>query len=234
LSRSPLLRLFPPRRREALPSSRITLLSTCPALRPRWCPARLPWREQDCCLPSTPSRRLWVRLPELVLPSTIIHFSEFNDTACVLALPLLRTPPLGDRTSVRLPTWWLAFGRVGLEYSSHPLGNVDMFQEVSPLSSHPEFSSAREAACWRPPGRLSRTRSRRSRYRPTCASFHPAPGATRLSAPLRRPAQPTKSLPVREPLLSAGACGRGSQARATSAPAHQRGHRSGTQAPGIW
>ena len=25
--------------------------STCPALRPRWCPARLPWREQDCCLP---------------------------------------------------------------------------------------------------------------------------------------------------------------------------------------
>jgi hypothetical protein len=35
---------------------------------------------------------------------------------------------------------------VGLEYSSHPLGNVDMFQEVSPLSSHPEFSSARGAA----------------------------------------------------------------------------------------
>jgi hypothetical protein len=78
--------------------------------------------------------------------STIIHFSEFNDAACVLAFPLLRTSPLGDRTSVRLPTWWLAFGRVGLEYSSHPLGNVDMFQEVSPLSSRPEFSSAREAA----------------------------------------------------------------------------------------
>jgi hypothetical protein len=38
------------------------------------------------------------------LLSTIIHFSEFNDAACVLALPLLRTPPLGDRTSVRLPT----------------------------------------------------------------------------------------------------------------------------------
>ena len=75
--------------------------------------------------------------------STIIHFSEFYDAACVLASPLLRTPPLGDRTSVRLPTWWLAFGRVGLESSSHPLGNVDMFQEVSPLFPRPEFSSAR-------------------------------------------------------------------------------------------
>jgi hypothetical protein len=32
---------------------------------------------------------------------------------------------------------------VGLEYSSHPLGNVDMFQEVSPLFSCPGFISAR-------------------------------------------------------------------------------------------
>ena len=75
--------------------------------------------------------------------STIIHFSEFNDAACVLALPLLRTPPLSGRTSVRLPTRWLAFGRVGLESASHPLGNFDMFQEVSPLSSRPGFISAR-------------------------------------------------------------------------------------------
>ena len=53
------------------------------------------------------------------------------------------TPPFSGRTSVRLPTWWLAFGRVGLEYSSHPLGNIDMFQEVSPPFSHPELISAR-------------------------------------------------------------------------------------------
>jgi hypothetical protein len=77
--------------------------------------------------------------------STIIHFSGFNDAACVLASPLLRTPPLGDRTSVRLPTGWLAFGRVGLESASHPLGNIDMFQEVSPLFSRPELISARPA-----------------------------------------------------------------------------------------
>ena len=143
-----MLRQLFPRRREALPSSRITLLSTCPALRPRWCPARLPWRGQDCCLAVTGCRRLWVRLPGLILLSTTIRFSEFNDAACVLALPLLRTPRFRDRTSVRLPTRWLAFGRVGLEYSSHPLGNFDMFQEVSPLSSHPEFSSARARSCW--------------------------------------------------------------------------------------
>ena len=142
-----MLRLLFPRRREALPSSRITPLPTCPALRPRWCPARLPWRGQDCCLPVSAYRRLWGQLPGLVLLSTIIHFSEFNDAACVLASPLLRTPPLSGRTLVRLPTWWLAFGRVGLESASHPLGNVDMFQEVSPLFSRPEFSSARPCLC---------------------------------------------------------------------------------------
>jgi hypothetical protein len=46
--------------------------------------------------------------------TTTIHFSELNSAACVLAFPLLRTPSLDDRTSVRLPTRWLAFGRVGL------------------------------------------------------------------------------------------------------------------------
>ena len=47
--------------------------------------------------------------------STIIHFSEFNHAACVLALPRLRTPLLSGRPSVRLPTGWLAFGRVGFD-----------------------------------------------------------------------------------------------------------------------
>ena len=46
--------------------------------------------------------------------TTTIHFSGFNSAACILASPLLRTPPLGDRTLVQLPARWLAFGRVGL------------------------------------------------------------------------------------------------------------------------
>ena len=122
LRRSPLLRRLFPRRREALPSSRITPLTTCPALRPRWCPARLPWRGQDCCLPMHCIPSALGPVARTYPLSTTIHFSEFNDAACVLASPLLRTPPLGDRPSVRLPTWWLAFGRVGLEYfASHPL-----------------------------------------------------------------------------------------------------------------
>jgi hypothetical protein len=145
LSRSPLLRRLFPRRREALPSSRITLLPTCPALRSRWCPTCSPCRKQDCCLPMSAYRRLWDRLPGLVLCPPLYTFSGFDYAACVLALPLLRTVLLSTRSSVRLPTRWLAFGRVGLESSSHPLGNVDMFQEVSPLFSRPEFSSARAA-----------------------------------------------------------------------------------------
>ena len=87
LSRSPLLRLWLPRRREALPSSRVTPLNPCPALRPRWCPADSPCRRQDFRLPVTGHGRLWVRLPGLILSSTIIHFSEFNDAAWFL-LPL--------------------------------------------------------------------------------------------------------------------------------------------------
>jgi hypothetical protein len=42
----------------------------------------------------------------------------------------------------------VAFGRMGLESASHPLGNFDMFQEVSPLSSRPGFISARAALGW--------------------------------------------------------------------------------------
>ncbi len=142
--RSPVFRRLLPRRREALPSSRVTPLNPCPALRPRWCPARWPWREQDCCLPATSYRRLWVRLPAPILPSTIIHFSELNDAAWVLASPLLRTGPFVPRPSVRLLAWWLAFGQVGLEFASHPLGNIDKFQELSAPFSHPGFISAQE------------------------------------------------------------------------------------------
>ena len=144
LGRSPCRPLLP-RRREALPSSRVTPVNTCPALRPRWCPARSPCRAQDCCLPVTAYCRLWDRLPDPILMSTTIHFSEFNDAACVLAFPLLRTLPFSNRTSVRLRTGWLAVGPVGLESASHPLGNIDMFQEVSPPFPRPEFSSARPA-----------------------------------------------------------------------------------------
>ena len=45
------------RRQVALPRSRVPPVKTCPALRPRWCPAHSPKRTQDCCLPVTGNRR---------------------------------------------------------------------------------------------------------------------------------------------------------------------------------
>ena len=49
---------FTTRKQLALPSSQVIPVSTCPVLRPRWCPAHSPYRIQDCCLPLTARRRL--------------------------------------------------------------------------------------------------------------------------------------------------------------------------------
>ncbi len=49
----------------------------------------------DTCTPSALGS-----LARTYLLSTIIHFSEFNNAACVLVSSLLRTPPFGGRTSV--------------------------------------------------------------------------------------------------------------------------------------
>ena len=46
------------RRHVALPRSRVPPVQTCPALRPRWCPAHAPKRVWDCCLPVRAHRRL--------------------------------------------------------------------------------------------------------------------------------------------------------------------------------
>jgi hypothetical protein len=46
------------RRQMALPSSRVTPMKACPALRPRWCPTHSPFRGWDCCLPVPGNRRL--------------------------------------------------------------------------------------------------------------------------------------------------------------------------------
>jgi hypothetical protein len=48
-----------PRSVVALPSSRVTPLKACPALRPRWCPQHSPYRVQDCCLPRLATCRLF-------------------------------------------------------------------------------------------------------------------------------------------------------------------------------
>src|SRR5438128_9759367 len=88
-------------------------------------------------------------LARTYLLTTIIHFSEFNDAACVLTLPLLWTPPLSGRTSVRLPTRWLAFGRVGLDgfrYLTHWV-TLTSFKSCQLYSHVPSLSRREEQHC---------------------------------------------------------------------------------------
>ena len=100
------------RRQAALPSSRVPPLKTCPALRPRWCPAHSPKRTQDCCLPATGNRRL----------PTTIPISGLHHAACLLATPGF-VRPLTGRHAGSLLTCWLGFDQVGLEpYGLAPTG----------------------------------------------------------------------------------------------------------------
>ena len=92
------------RRQMALPSSRVPPVKTCPALRPRWCPAHSPSRTQDCCLPARANRRL----------PTTIHISGLNHAAYLLATPGSVRPLTGRHTGSLL-TCWLDFGQIGLE-----------------------------------------------------------------------------------------------------------------------
>ena len=98
----------------ALPSSRATPVKTCPALRPRWCPAYSPCRAQDCCLPATGNSRLSPPYSlEGILLSTTILFSGLNHAACLLATPG-SVWPLTGRHAGSLLTCWLDVSQVGL------------------------------------------------------------------------------------------------------------------------
>jgi hypothetical protein len=84
-----IFRLSWTKRQEALPSSRVTPVGACPALRPRWYPWCSPYRPRDCCLPPVAQRRLSPpsSAGRLSLRSTTIHISGFNFAAYSLATP---------------------------------------------------------------------------------------------------------------------------------------------------
>ena len=73
------------RRQRALPSSRVTPVDTCPALRPRWGPSDSPMRLWDCCLPAQRDCRLSPlnALGVILLPTTIT-ISGLHHAACIL------------------------------------------------------------------------------------------------------------------------------------------------------
>jgi len=121
------------RRQMALPSSRVPPVKTCPALRPRWCPAHSPSRTQDCCLPAHANRRL----------TTTRHIPGLNHAAYLLATPG-SVRPLTGRHAGSLLTGWRDFSQVGLEpHSSHPLGNNNQFHGVISSSKVSGLSLAR-------------------------------------------------------------------------------------------
>ena len=139
------------RRQMALPRSRVPPMQTCPALRPRWCPAHAPYCAQNCCLPMPGNCRL----------SHHVHVSGLHHTACLLAPPGFVRPFTG-RHAGSLLTCWLDFHQVGLEpYGAHPLGNTNQFHRFAPtpkVSGLPwrdhAFVRRRLACSWA--GRLAR------------------------------------------------------------------------------
>ena len=101
-------------RQMALPSSRVVPLNVCPALRPRWCPARSPFRFQDCCLPFRQQRRLSPVLSWLSLVHNHILFRGSISRPAFLIHPV----PYFHYwfcTWVSLLTCWLGFDQMGFE-----------------------------------------------------------------------------------------------------------------------
>src|SRR5262245_4729743 len=96
-SPGPPVRAWGSRRQVALPSSRVTPMATCPALRPRWCPVPSPYRVQDCCLPALANRRL---SPQYLLEGypSVHDYTHFGAQSRGLhpRYPRLRTAPYGE------------------------------------------------------------------------------------------------------------------------------------------
>ena len=110
-------------------------MSTCPALRPRWCPSSLAMSQER-----TAAFR-WMHYVGFLSPrvgrlsawTTVIHISGLNLTACTLATPGIEHPITGMHAG-SLRTCRLNFGPVGIALSllpvAHRLGNVNEFQNL--------------------------------------------------------------------------------------------------------
>lgn len=96
-------RLSLAKRQEALPSSRVTPVCACPALRPRWCPWCSPYRPRDYCLPPVAQRRLSHPPSSWVFILAVHDFTYFGVQLRGLhsRYTRFRTPHLWDRPRVR-------------------------------------------------------------------------------------------------------------------------------------
>jgi hypothetical protein len=110
------LRLSPTRRPMALPSSRVTPMKTCPALRPRWCPERIALARSGL-LPSTPLHGVGFPPPfESDYPNGPRPYRfRGSITRPAFSLPPAPYTPLLESHAPSLLTGWLGFSQVGLE-----------------------------------------------------------------------------------------------------------------------
>ena len=114
---SPLLDLLLPsfytRKHLDLPSSQVTPVTACPGLGPRWYPDCSPYRNQNCCLPSSQQRRLSPPIPwKLSNDHNVQDFGAHTQPASLFHPAPDSRYRVCPRTS--LLTCWLYFDQVGL------------------------------------------------------------------------------------------------------------------------
>ena len=84
------------RRQVVLPSSRVTPVKTCPALRPRWCPAHSPLsHHRTAAFRRMQTVGFCLDTAEAILLTTTLHISGLHDAACLLAPSSFVRPLLG-------------------------------------------------------------------------------------------------------------------------------------------
>ena len=91
----------------------LPLYAHAPVSDPGGVPLARHLRCRDCGLPRSPTCRLSPLSRIVLTDHHLAIFSGFSVAACALASPLLRTPPLRDRTSVPLLACWLCFDLAG-------------------------------------------------------------------------------------------------------------------------
>ena len=111
----------------------LPLYAHAPVVDPGGVPRARLLRPWNYCLPLQPPRRLSPLSRIILSDHNPAITSGFIVAACALASPLLRTPPLRDRTSVPLPACWLGFGLTGFspvgqhQQVSVPIGTSQCF-----------------------------------------------------------------------------------------------------------
>jgi hypothetical protein len=122
------------RRHVALPSARAPPVQTCPALRPRWCPAYSPSRTQDCGLPATAHRRLSLATNvRTILWTTTLHSAGLPSTPPTGAFRPASYAHDWVCTWTSLLTCWLGLSQVGCApRGAHPLGHINQFHRIAP------------------------------------------------------------------------------------------------------